>query len=87
MVRPTMRKTCYGGSVGKSMKGGWQLSGRWRQIAVSLNDTEVKTCIGSVTTVVRTQQKTSQQFLALMQLRKLCRGFFQDWDVGIGVFP
>jgi hypothetical protein len=43
-------------------------------------------CYGLVSTVIGKQQAAKKDFFRLLQLRVLGLGFFQDEDVGVGVF-
>src|ERR1039458_2073341 len=47
----------------------------------------VLSAIGLSSRVISKQQRTRQDFFPLPQLRVLRFGFFQDGDVGVGVFP
>src|SRR5271169_1156351 len=41
----------------------------------------------SLTGTALMQAVNEQPWVRLLQLRVFCLGFFQDWDVGVGVFP
>src|ERR1039458_6929481 len=64
-------------------------NGPSRDVTLILGGTElcVKCCRGWLSKVSVNSKRPGQRFFELLQLCVLRLGFFQDGDVGVGVFP
>jgi hypothetical protein len=59
----------------------------WRKIAIELVTDRLRVVTPVFVNPSASSKRPKHDFHLLFQLRVLCLGFFQDGDVGVGVFP